>query len=66
MPKFAFDQVSVKKASGYNLVSASEFLAYPRGERALLVTEGKVQFLSDGQPIPLREALQSIRAASNA
>jgi hypothetical protein len=57
---YNYDQVSVKKSGGYNLISGEEFRALPLDERVKLITEGKVHFLKEGQVIPAKEALKRI------
>ena len=54
-----FDHVSIQKAGGWNLITAAEFFAIPLMERLKLTLEQKVQFLRDGQIIPITEAFKS-------
>lgn len=56
-----FDQVAVKKAGGYNLISAAEWLALPLAEQFELVTNSKVEFLMGGERVRAVEAMKSMR-----
>lgn len=64
MSQLAFDQVSVRKAGGYNLISAKEFVAIPLQERVQLIGSGKVAFYLAGEPVRAIDALKSLRAAA--
>ena len=64
MSQLAFDQVSVRKAGGYNLISAKEFIAIPIQERVQLIGAGKVEFYLSGEPVRAIDALKSLRAAA--
>lgn len=63
MSGLTFDQVSVQKAGGYNLLSANEFLAMPLMERVQLLGAGKCQFYLGGEQVSTVEAIRSLRAA---
>jgi hypothetical protein len=55
-----FDQVAVKKASGYNRLEAEEFLALPLKERVRLILERQAEFLKNGEIFPATEALRHV------
>jgi hypothetical protein len=56
-----FDQVAVKKSGGYNLISATEWLALPLAEQFDLVTSAKVEFLMAGERVRTVDAMRSMR-----
>jgi hypothetical protein len=56
-----FDQVAVKKAGGYNLISANEWLSLPLAEQFELVTSSKVEFLMAGERVRTVDAMKSMR-----
>jgi len=58
-------QISIEKAGGHNLFSVAEWGRIPSSERVELIMKRKVQFLNDeGDPIPVKEALASLKAAA--
>ncbi|MBX2796272.1 MAG: hypothetical protein KTR31_01345 [Myxococcales bacterium] len=59
-----FDQVAIKKLFGSKLMSADDFMKLPADKRNKLITSGKVQFLKDGLPVPLIDAVRSIARAA--
>jgi hypothetical protein len=63
-----FDQVSVKKAAGYNLLSADEWLRMPLREQYDLISQSRVQFLMNGEAVRTLDAVKSMvrhQAAAN-
>lgn len=53
-----FDHVSVLMPGGaHNLITAEEFLSKSINERIELVLQGRVEFILDGNVIPIKEAL---------
>jgi len=56
-----FIQVSIKKAGGFNLISKEEFLNISLEDRIKLISNGDIQFLVDGDPLPLREGLKKLK-----
>jgi hypothetical protein len=57
-----FDQVALKKAGGYNLISVEEWLDLPLREQYDLITQSKVQFLKQGEPVRALDAVKSMGA----
>jgi hypothetical protein len=55
-----FDQVSVKKAAGYNLLSAEEWLGLPLREQYDLISQARVQFLMNGDAVRTLDAVKSM------
>ena len=55
-----FDQVSVKKAAGYNLLSAEEWLRMPLREQYDLISQSRVQFLMNGETVRTLDAVKSM------
>jgi hypothetical protein len=56
------DQIAIRKGSGFNLLSPHEWQAIELEERADLIRAGRVEFLDDGESVPLREALLRLKA----
>ena len=57
-------QVSIKMASGYNLITVNDWKVMPLPQRIEMITGGKVQFLQNGAPMDLRAALGALKAAA--
>ena len=55
-----FDQVSVQKAAGYNLLSADEWLRLPNREQYDLISQARVQFLMNGETVRTLDAVKSM------
>lgn len=54
--------VNLRTGSGIELLSLSQFLDIEFGVRAVLIVDGVVEFLdSDGQDLPLADALGTLR-----
>lgn len=54
--------VSVRKASGHNLLNFEQFMSLPLKERVDLIMKKKVAFLDDtGGKIPIMEAMKFIK-----
>ena len=56
------DQILIKIANGHNLVTLDQWMGMPLEERICVVREDRVQFLSGGEPVGTRQALQAIKA----
>ncbi|MCH7599296.1 MAG: hypothetical protein IH973_06015 [Myxococcales bacterium] len=56
------DQVLIKVGDGHNMCSLDDWLGRSVVERIDLINSNGVQFLSGGNPVAVREALQAIRA----
>lgn len=56
------DQVLVKVGDGHNLGTLDEWLSRSVPERIEIINAGGVQFLSGGNPVPIRDALKAIKA----
>lgn len=56
------DHISIKVNSGYNLVTVDEWLQLSVAERVSYIRGEKVQFLCGEDTVPLREALEWIKA----
>jgi len=57
------DQVAIRMSGGFNLLSPSAWQALPKDERMALIRAGRVEFLEDGESVPLRSALTALRSA---
>ena len=56
----SYDQCAIRQLGGaYNLISRNKFEELPLATRIKLVMGGDVQFLRDGNPISVREALDA-------
>lgn len=55
------DQVAFRRQGGFVLGSILEWKMLPRDEQVEMLQAGSVQFLSDGQPVPVRDALSSLK-----
>ena len=56
-------QVSIRKASGYNLISIAEWHTIPKADQVALILRKQAQFLSlDGTPISARDAIRIMNA----
>ncbi len=58
------DQIAIRKLGGFNFLQPEQWSAMSRDDRMRLIKSGVVTFLSNGEDIPLREALQALQAAS--
>lgn len=58
------DQIAVRKLGGFNFLLPEQWSALSREDRMRLIKAGAVTFLSQGEEVPLREALESLRAAT--
>jgi len=56
------DQVAFRRQGGFVLGSILEWKMLTRDEQAAMLQTGDVQFLADGQPVPVREALAALKA----
>lgn len=56
-----FDQVAIKKGSGFNIGPASAFLALPLTERVKLISSGAVRFLKGGKIVPVSSAIAAMK-----
>lgn len=57
------DQIAIRMSGGFNLVTPSAWQALPKEERAALIRADRVEFLEEGESIPLRLALTMLKAA---
>jgi hypothetical protein len=57
-----FDHVAIEKASGFNLITADDWLRMPLREQYELITQSKAKFLKDGQPVRSLDAVKSMAA----
>ncbi len=57
------DQIALQMAGGFNLVSPEAWQAMPARERLALIRAGRVEFLEQGETVPLREALTRLKSA---
>ena len=57
------DQVLVRIAGGHNLISLRDWEQMTVEARLGIINEDRVQFLSEGSPVSVREALLRIKAA---
>ena len=57
------DQVAIRKLGGFNFLEPAQWQSLSRDERMKLIKSGSVSFLSQGEEVPLREALQSLQEA---
>ncbi len=55
------DQIAIRRKFGFELVECTEWNDLPRNERVQLVTEGRVEFLADGESVDVREALTQLQ-----
>lgn len=56
------DQVAFRRQGGFVLGSILEWKMLTRDEQAEMLKGGNVQFLADGHPVPVREALAALKA----
>ena len=57
------DQIAIRMPGGFNLVTPSAWQALPKQERTELIRADRVEFLEDGETVPLRTALTMLKAA---
>ena len=58
------DQIAIRRRAGFILVQPAEWSAMDRDERLELLEAGRVEFLSRGEVVPIREALESLRTVA--
>ncbi len=58
------DQIAIRRKFGFELLDEAGWLALPKQEKIDLITDGRVEFLADGERVPLREALSQFQAAA--
>ncbi len=56
------DQVAVRRSLGFELLAIEDWLSLDRGEKKRLLLDDRVEFLADGEEIPVREALQLLQS----
>lgn len=59
------DSVAIKMAAGYNLLRPLEWQALSSSERFAMIKAHRVIFLSAGESVPTREALEWLAAYSS-
>lgn len=57
------DQIAIRVASGFNLVTPAAWQSLDKAERAALIRAGRVEFLEEGETVPVREALLMLKSA---
>jgi hypothetical protein len=57
------DQVAIRKLGGFNFLEPEQWQSIDRNERMQMIKAGTVTFLSQGEDVPLRDALQSLQEA---
>ena len=55
------DQIAIRRRAGFVLVQPREWAEMPRADRLELLEAGQVEFLSDGDLVPIKDALESLR-----
>ena len=55
----------LKVGSGYNLTTVEDWLGMDLQERIQIILKGKVEFFSNGKPVPVKDALQSLKEAGH-
>lgn len=55
------DQVAIRRSLGFDLLTTEEWLDLDVDDKKRLLLEDRVEFLSDGDEIPVREALQYLQ-----
>lgn len=60
------DQIAIRRKFGFELVECSTWNDLPREERLGLLTEGRVEFLADGESVEVREALLQLQTLAAA
>jgi len=63
MNGLAFDQVTVRKTAGVNLLSAAEWMSIPTLEQFDLISEKRVEFLREGEKVKVIDAVRSMQLA---
>ena len=58
----AIDSVAIKMAAGYNVMRPSDWQALASAERFDLIKAQRVVFLSQGESVPVRAALEWLAA----
>jgi hypothetical protein len=61
MAELSFDQVTIKKSAGVNLISADEWLRIPTLEQFDLIRDRKVEFLLGGERVKVIDAVRSMQ-----
>ncbi len=59
------DQVALRKLGGFNFITPLQWIAIERDERMRLIKSEAVVFLSEGDEVPLRSALQYLKDLSD-
>ncbi len=57
------DQVAIRRSLGFDLVPVEDWLELEREEKRRLLLEDRVEFLADGESVPVREALEELRTS---
>ena len=58
------DQIQLKVGSGQNTIGLAEWKEMELTERIDIINEDRVQFLSGGQLVSIRDAMVAIKAAA--
>lgn len=61
MNGLAFDQVTIRKAAGVNLITAHDWMQIPTLEQFDLINEKRVEFLQDGAKVKVIDAVRSMQ-----
>lgn len=52
------DQIALRKLGGFNFIEPKDWFEMPSSEQAELIKGGRVEFLYQGDHVPVRKALE--------